>query len=52
MTLTRIAYRIVGSVVMQNIDHFFDTCDQLLPGWFADALITAMIIVPLIWIVT
>jgi hypothetical protein len=36
---------------MKNIDHFFDTYDRMLPRWFSDALITAMIVLPLVWII-
>jgi len=36
---------------MQNIDRFFDTYDRILPRWFSDALVTATLVFPLLWLV-
>lgn len=36
---------------MQNIDRFFDAYDRMLPRWFADAAITALLVLPLIWLI-
>jgi hypothetical protein len=40
-----------GGAAMKNLDHFFDSYDRLFPQWFSDVLITAMIVVPLVWMI-
>jgi hypothetical protein len=33
---------------MENIDRFFETYDRLVPGWFTDVLVTAIIVIPIL----
>jgi hypothetical protein len=41
-----------GHVIMQNIDRFFDTYDRVLPRWFADAVVTALLLLPIVWLMS
>ena len=36
---------------MYTIDRFFETYDRILPRWFTDAAITALILAPIVWLV-
>jgi hypothetical protein len=37
---------------MQNIDRFFDTYDRILPAWFSDFAIAAVLVLSVFWIVS
>jgi hypothetical protein len=35
---------------MQKLDRFFDTYDRVLPRWFTDAVVTALLLLPIVWL--